>query len=320
MVVERSKFRPRAPASTTAAWTTHPERGSMMTMRAMSFISLRLGRRVARIAVYGIAAYFFLFAPTMRGHMRHYLRRALRREPTASDRYRLIVSFASTVHDRLYLISGRFEEFEISSEGTEVVAKRFLRGEGAFLMGAHMGSFEVTRALGRRQPGLNICLAMYEDNARKLKSIIAAVNPRLALDIIPLGTINSMLQIQSRLDAGAFVGMLGDRTFGAERCVRLDFLGAPAYFPTSAMRVAAILRRPVIFMVGLYRGGNRYHIVFDELADFSQTTVADREAAVRVAIARYAAVLEHYCTTDPFNWFNFFDFWQAPSALVTSSS
>ena len=176
-------------------------------------------------------------------------------------------------------------------------------------MGAHMGSFEVARALGRHQPGLKVAMAMYENNARKINAMLSAVDPSLTLDIIPLGTMDSMLQIRARLDEGAFVGVLGDRTFGAERFELVEFLGAPACFPTSAMRAAAMLRRPVIFMTGLYRGGNRYHVVFEELVDFSTTTAVDRDEAVRLAIKRYASALERHCRADPYNWFNFFDFW-----------
>ena len=312
MVTEHAKARASVEARARPEWVARRERGTMTMLRVMTFISLRLGRPAGRVVLYGIAAYFFLFAPTARGHMRAYLRRALGREPGALDRYRLILSFAATIHDRLYLITARDDLFDISLEGAEVVGSRFARGEGAFLMGAHMGSFEVTRALGRRQPGLQVAMAMYEDNARKINSMMAAVSPDLALDIIPLGTTGSMLELRARLDGGAFVGMLGDRTFGAERYERVPFLGAQASFPTSAMRAAAILQRPVIFMVGLYRGGNCYHVVFEELADFAATSVLERDHAVRVAIERYAAVLERHCRSDPYNWFNFYDFWREP--------
>jgi predicted LPLAT superfamily acyltransferase len=95
----------------------------------------------------------------------------------------------------------------------------------------------------------------------------------------------------------------------------VSFLGAPAYLPVGPMRVAAVLRRPVFFMLGLYRGGNRYHVVFAPLADFSTTPAAEREAAVRAAINRYAALLEKHCRSDPYNWFNFFDFWRTADGL-----
>jgi predicted LPLAT superfamily acyltransferase len=88
-------------------WTRYRERGTATMLRVMTFISLRLGRPAGRVVLYGIAAYFFLFAPTARRHMRAYLRRALGREPGPRDRFRLILSFAATIHDRLYLISER---------------------------------------------------------------------------------------------------------------------------------------------------------------------------------------------------------------------
>jgi predicted LPLAT superfamily acyltransferase len=320
MTAEEARTRAAAAARARPEWVACRERGTMTMLRLMAVISLRLGRPAGRIVLYVIAAYFFLFAPTARRHMRSYLRRALGREPSPLDRYRLILSFAATIHDRLYLISERYDLLDISLENVEVVASRFERGEGAFLMGAHMGSFEVTRALGRRQPGLKVAMAMYEDNARKINAMLSAVNPLLALDIIPLGTMDSMLQIRARLDEGAFVGVLGDRAFGVERFERVDFLGAPASFPTSAMRAAAMLRRPVIFMAGLYRGGNRYHILFEELVDFSTTTAADRDEAVRVAIKRYAAALERHCRSNPYNWFNFFDFWQEGAAPAAGAA
>jgi predicted LPLAT superfamily acyltransferase len=35
------------------------------------------------------------------------------------------------------------------------------------------------------------------------------------------------------------------------------------------MRLVAALRRPVIFMAALYRGGNRCHAIFSQIADFA---------------------------------------------------
>jgi predicted LPLAT superfamily acyltransferase len=81
------------------------------------------------------------------------------------------------------------------------------------------------------------------------------------------------------------------------------------------MRAAAILRCPVFFMAGLYRGKNNYHVVFEPIADFSATPAAARHVAVRSAIERYAAVLDQYCRSDPYNWFNFFDFWRTPRGV-----
>jgi predicted LPLAT superfamily acyltransferase len=298
------------PGKSAAEWVTHRERGSMTLLRIMTFLSLRLGRRGSRPFLHLIAAYFFTFAPTARRHDRAYLRKVLGREPKAADRYRHVLAFATTIHDRVYLLQERFDLFDITIEGEAVVQQALDAGQGAFLMGSHVGSFEIIRAIGRRQPGLRVAMAMYEDNARQINAMLAAINPNAAAEIIALGHIDAMLKIQDYLDRGTFVGVLGDRTLGNEASVRVNFLGQPARFPVGAMRAAAIMRRPVIFMIGVFRGGNRYHTAFESLADFSTVDPRQREAAVQAAIERYAAVLEKHIRSDPYNWFNFFDFWR----------
>jgi predicted LPLAT superfamily acyltransferase len=156
-------------------------------------------------------------------------------------------------------------------------------------------------------------MAMYAENARQLNTILLAIDPTLADDIVPLGHIDSMLVLRSRLDAGAMVGVLADRTLGNDPMIDVDFLGSPAPFPTGPMRMAAALRRKVIFMTGLYRGGNRYEIFFEPLADFSRTEETGpgaRAPLVEAAVRRYAGRLEHYCRLAPENWFNFHRFWR----------
>jgi predicted LPLAT superfamily acyltransferase len=286
-----------------AEWVRHRERGSLWLLKIMAFLSLRLGRTFSRVILYGIAAYFFLFGPSARRHSLCYLRRALGRAPTARDRFLQILSFATTIHDRVYLMNEQFEKFNISTEGEAAV----------LALGSHMGSFAVMHSLSRRQTSLRVSMAMYEDNARKISGILAAINPKEVPDIISLGQIDAMLRIAERLERGGCVGVLADRTLGDEPSVAVTFLGERAYLPSGPMRAAAILRCPVFFMAGLYRGKNNYHVVFERVADFSATSVGSRHLAVRAAIERYAAVLEHHCRSDPYNWFNFFDFWRRPA-------
>jgi predicted LPLAT superfamily acyltransferase len=298
------------PRTSGAPWLGKPERGSLLLARIMTFLSLRLGRGVARRLLYLIAGYYFLCAPGARRHSRQYLRRALAHEPTAGDCFRHLYTFALALLDRMYLLNGRCGLLSITTEGTGAVHTVQQRGSGAFLLGAHLGSFEVISAIGRQRTGLRVAMAMYESNASRYADIFRNADPGSAPEIIGLGQMEAMLRIRDSLDGGTFVGMLADRTIGEAPAQVVSFLGAPALFPSGPMRAAAALRRPVFFMTGLCRGGNRYHAVFDEIADFSQPAPGGREAAVREAIARYVALLELYCRSDPYNWFNFYDFWQ----------
>ena len=292
-----------------ARWAREPERGSVWLMRLMTRLSLLIGRRCGRAVLYVIAGYFFFFAPRARRASKAYLQRVLGRHPRARDRFRQVMSFASTIHDRVYLLNDRFDLFDIAVEGEDLMRERMQAGNGTFLVGAHLGSFEVTRALGRRQPGLRVAMVAYEGNAQKINALMAAINPGLAAETVTLGSLEAMLKVRGLLDEGVFVGMLGDRTPGGEPTQVVQFLGAPARFPIGPMRVAALLGAEAILMLGIYLGGNRYRVAFETLADFGGVGRTERESAVEAAVIRYARRLEEYCREYPYNWFNFYDFW-----------
>jgi predicted LPLAT superfamily acyltransferase len=297
-------------------WKRRPERSSMFWLRIMTWISLTLGRSASRIVLYGIAAYFLAFAPKARSISYRYLQRVLKLQSPAAvgwrHLFRHFLSFASAIHDRVYLVNDRFELFDIRVHNNQLIDNMLASGKGVFLVGAHLGSFEVLRAIGRKQPGLRVAMVMYEENARKINAALSAINPKAQQDIIALGHIDSMIQVHELLAKGTVVGMLGDRSLGGDETHAFDFLGGQAELPLGPFRMAAIMRCPVLFMTGLYLGGNRYDIHFESLADFSALAPRGRTLAVHSAMARYAALMEQYCYSAPYNWFNFFDFWQAP--------
>ena len=299
-------------------WSRRQERGSITLLRVMTWISLALGRPVGRVVLRGIAAYFMLFAPAARHASRAYMGRALGRDANWIDGYRHVFTFASTIHDRIYLLNGRFDLFDIRLHGEAQLEAAMARGRGAILLGAHLGSFEVVRALGRRHPDMEVAITMYEENAHKLNDVLQSINPAMRQDVIALGRFDTMLRVRDYLDRGYMIGMLADRTLSqraTDPVQQCDFLGAPTGFPTGPLRMAAMLRRPVFFITGLYRGGNRYDVHFVPLADFSQTARGQREAAVQSALDGYVRLLEKFSRKAPYNWFNFYDFWHAGPPL-----
>jgi predicted LPLAT superfamily acyltransferase len=292
-----------------AEWTQRSERGNLKLLRFMAWASLTFGRGASRVLLRGIAAYFLAFGGPARRAARGFLARSLGRRPTVAEQYRLFFSFAATLHDRLYFLGNRFELFSIEVKGAEL----FASGGGALLMGAHLGSFEALRACGRYLGQRRVAMAMYEDNARRVSSVLHAIDPSARDDIVALGHPQSMLELARRLEEGALVGVLADRTLGDEPAVLIPFLDAAAPFPTGPMRMAAALRQRVIFMAALYRGGNRYEIRFEAIADFTELeglTRGERELREHEAVAAYARTLERYAREAPYNWFNFHDFWK----------
>lgn len=303
-----------SPGAHTPQWTRQRERSQLWVLRLMRWIALTAGRRAARWLLHPITAYFLLTGGAARRESRRFLGLALRRPAGLADVYRHLHAFASTVLDRVYLLQGQHELFDIRISGTQTLDSVLDRGGGALLVGAHMGSFEALRTLGDRR-GLRVAMVMYEENARLINATLEAIAPRGHLHTITLGRLDAMLSLRHWLDQGGVAGLLADRRLpgppGRSHTIVLPFLGRPAAFSDGPFRLAALLKRPLVFMVGLYRGGNRYELRFEPLHDFS-TPLAPGETQderIRRAITAYVATLEALCLDAPHNWFNFFDFW-----------
>ena len=292
----------------TQAWLDQRERGSIFAIRLLVGIARMLGRRVARVVLIPVCLYFLMFSLKPRAASRKYLCRVLGRPPTFREQFRHYFSFAAVALDRVFLLTDQTELFRSSVHGEEYLTDLVARGQGCLLLGAHLGSFEILRALGASNH-VNVGLLMYEENARMLNSVTKAINPALADSIISLGQFDSMLKVQERLQHRDWIGMLGDRALDTESQLKAPFLGEEASFSTAPFRLALMLKRPVILMLGLYRGGNRYDLYFEKLFDPEGVDRASRERAIADAVLAYAARLEHYCREAPFNWFNFYDFW-----------
>ena len=291
----------------TADWSTRRETGSMPLLRFAVWLARTLGRPLSRLLLVPISVGFAICRAEARSASKAYLKRALGRPPRAADVLRHFFTFGTTVLDRVYLLNDEARHFEITIHGESVVTDILAQGGGCLLLGAHHGSFEVLRLVGRHQPKLHVSLAMYEATGRKIGAALNAINPQLAPRIIGLGTPGAMLEIRDCLEQGGFVGMLADRTLPGDTATTVNFLGAPAAFPTGPARLAALLRPQVVLMVGLFRGGNRYEIHFERLSA-APGGKPEPEDTSRL-IAQYVARLEHYCRAAPYNWFNFFDFW-----------
>jgi predicted LPLAT superfamily acyltransferase len=306
-----------------AEWATQRERSNRFTLRLMAWIAVHLGRPVARLLLHPITWYFLLFSPGPKRQTRRYLRRALGREPGWGDHYRQVHGFASVVLDRIYLARGGLDRFDVQVHGGDLVHALLAEGRGAFMIGAHIGSFEALHAVGKGQQ-LPVAMVMFPDNARLIQGVLQAVAPALQLELIAIGRPGSTLKIRDWLDRGGLVGVLGDRlppagsggAGGRSDNVTLPFLGAPAVFNDGPLRLALLLKRKVMFMVGLYRGGDRYDVRFELLADFTRPDAdpARREQQIGEALQAYVARLEALCRESPYNWFNFHDFWNEDAA------
>lgn len=297
----------------TAHWQKQEEKGNRFFMRLLVSIALLFGRKTARLILPFIVAYFFLAAKSVRMHSLKYLNKVLHRQPTWRDCYRHLFTFAQVSVDRIFFLSGRFSDFDLHIHGEQIFAER--QNTGGVLAVSHVGSFDVMRALAARNLGDRVKVYPVLDvqhNSMSM-SFLQALDPDLASRVIDarIPGPELVLKLQEVIANGGYVGLMADRQFGSNRTLPIHFLGEIANFPLTTWEVAALLNAPVISCFGLFSSPNRYDIFFKPLEQsYIGASRKERPRLVEIALNDYVQQLQTHVQMYPYNWFNFYDFWQ----------
>jgi predicted LPLAT superfamily acyltransferase len=293
------------------AWYAATERGNPAAIWFLAWLTVTLGRRATRWLLHPICWYFLATSAQLRRASTAYLARALGREPGIRDVMRHLHAFATTLHDRVFLARGICEPFDIKAQGIDALEEVIDAGRGCILLGSHLGSFEVLRAVGRVSGKHTVNRVMHEPTAAKTSHVFARLAPELQDRIIGPGRPDAMLKVKECLERGEVVGILGDRPLGTSKTLERGFLGAPALFPIGPLLLAGALGVPVVLFFGLYLGGARYEVKFEKLTDGIVVPHDHRMEMAARWLDRYVERLEHHVRCAPYNWFNFYDFWTA---------
>lgn len=299
------------------AWKQRPEGGGWFALWLIRNIGRYGGRGIARLLLVPITLYFLVRRGPERAASRAWLGRALGRPATLWDAAKHVHTFAATILDRVFLLGdGRIDlarRFDVTVRGLDELHAHLDQGRGMLLYGSHLGSFEVLRVLARQRPEYTIRVVLDKAHNAALTQLLDALSPEVAATVIDGGQDGPalMLAIQNAIAEGALVALLIDRAHPGGQTEMAPFFGHDAPFPTAPWLIAAALKAPVTLGFGLYRGGNRYDLIFENFSDDIVIPRAQRAQAIPALIRRYAERLEHVARDAPYNWFNFYDFWAA---------
>ena len=290
-------------------WAQLPERGTPAMLRLIDWIAVNIGRAAARLLLYPITLYFLIGAYAVRRTSYDYLRRARGRPVRWWHVFRHFHCFGATILDRVYLLRGEFQRFDVRLHHKEILHRQVESGKGCILLGSHLGSFEVLRTLGVTQQDFPLKVIMDIIHNQNITRFLDSLNPAIANTVIVSDRPDFLLRVKESLDGGFLIGVLGDRASSDGKTTQCNFLGAPATFPAGPILLAAIMHCPVVLFFGIYRGGNHYEIYFERLAEEVILNPDRRAEDVQHWMQRYVDRLEYYTRLAPYNWFNFYPFW-----------
>jgi len=309
--------------SSSSHWSSVAERGTYWGLCILAFLYRIFGRYGCMAALLPIGLYFNLTGSEARRASREFLRRAYRAKgvdynPGWPATFRHSWGFALRTVDTFAAWLGGIGPSALvaaDKRGPDTVARS---GQGILLLVSHLGNIEISRALLDDAQRSKIKVLVHTVHAENFARVLQRFRPGAMADTIQVGDIHPgvMTTLREAIERGDWVAIAGDRTpvRGDDRVSMAPFLGSEAPFPQGPYVLAHLLECPVYLMFCIRQEGV-YRLYFELFADRINLPRRDRQAAIRYWAERYAKRLESFCLIDPFQWYNFFDFWQAPRSL-----
>jgi predicted LPLAT superfamily acyltransferase len=300
-------------------WSSEAERGAWFWLRFVVWVVRALGSGPLRLMLGPAALYYCLFDPAARNASQDYLRRVDRARggpgtTTLWMTFRHLYVFADSLLDRMILWSGGGDRFEVALHGREHMERFVEERKGAFLLGAHLGSFDMLRVIAQ-EADIPVNVVMYVDNAQRINDAFNVLDPNSGIRVISLdpNSAHTAFEIRQCIARGEFVAVLADRVRpgGRNRVSEARFLGGAASFPQGPFLLPLMLGQPAILTIALKKGRRHYDVHLETISTGAPVPRRERAKELEERVQRYASRLEHYCKLEPLQWYNFYDFWGA---------
>ncbi len=302
-------------------WSGLQERGASWGLNAMIWIYKRLGPRIFKWLLSPVIGYFFLVAGTPRRESQKYLKKVhaagsvhpgMAKSPTLISTFYHFRTFGEAAFDRIASWFGDIKRADIDFDNDREFIALAQSGTGGVIIGSHLGNIELCRALADDIDTVKMNILVFTEHAVKFNAMLEKINSRVNHRLIHVSRIgpDTAIMLKEKIDQGELIVILGDRTAvnSKGRLNYINFLGEDAPFSQGPFILTSLLECPVYLLFCL-KEGQRYRVYFEHFADNIKLNRKSQQQDLHKVIGRFAERLEYYCLKEPFQWFNFFDFW-----------
>ncbi|MFY2564328.1 acyltransferase [Corallococcus terminator] len=303
-------------------WAEMGESTFVLGIWLLFWVHRLLGRWPFRLCLYPVVFVHWLARPVVRQASLQYLTRleqatgALGRKPGRGDSLRHMVAFAETMLDKLLAVSGRYRFEQVHTEGREQFYEVVKSKKGGIIVTAHMGCLELCRAMAEKRGEVKLHILVHTRHAEQFNRMLKRLNPDSEFELVEVTDMGpgTAVALEKYVAAGEFVVIAGDRVpVTASQTVDVDFLGHPAAFPVGPYVLASLFKCP-LYLLGCIHENGGYTIHFERLAERVELPRGKRAAALTGHAQHYAERVTALLKRSPFDWFNFFPFWDQANA------
>ena len=302
--------------------------GSMWHFRFMLWMVCHLPLFMVEIITAVVCFFFWLGAKPVRVRSKVYLEHVFKANGKRVDllgTYKHIYSFALSMMEKLLGWKGaiKLNQIETRNDDLHSLMDGFENGQGAFAICSHLGNMEMLRSLTgygeyMTKRKFEVFPVLDFSVTSKFNSLLRELNPELMDHVVDANRIdvNTAVWMKEQIHNGNFVVIAGDRTSAnsRNRVIETTFLGETANFPEGAFSLAGILDAPVYFIFAIRKHDFNIRSAYEMHVVRAKTSLGcsrkERPERLKKLLQEYTELLERLCKEHPYQWYNFYNFWE----------
>lgn len=302
-------------------WARQNERGNGLVLNLTRWLVQYCPLWLLRPVVLVVVVYYYVTSPRARQNVKHYQHNMqttfadLQGDLSAKTSvFKQFYAFAMAIVDRFSVWQGKivYEDLVIHDPDNlyQDMDEPEAHAIGQVFICSHLGNVEVCRALVQKHPNFVLNVLIHSGHAVKFNQALAKAGAsRIRLIQVTELTPDIMMQLNERVQRGEWLAIAADRVpVRGEKTVVADFLGQLANWPQGPWLLVGLLKAPVNILFCL-KTNKQYHLYLSRFAQRIAWQRQQREQVMAEYVSAYAAILAKYCHKAPWQWFNFYPFW-----------
>ena len=299
-------------------WAAQQERGTLFFLTLTRWLVKYCPLWLIRFVTFWVVGYFYLTSRKVRGYIAEYQRNLQATFPQVRLKkgaiFRQFLAFGEAITDRFAVWQQQIHYDDlIHDDPDDVYGAIDGGGRGQILVCSHLGNIEICRALSNsgHHPNFKLNALVHSKHAEALNQALeqagAAAMPIIQVEQLDVA---KMLELSECIERGEWIAIAADRIpVRGDKTQAVNFLGKSAEFPEGAWFLASLLKTKIntIFCV---KEQGRYRFKLRHFSDGINGRGTQRQQNIQQAMQDYADLLARECAENPYQWFNFYDFWQ----------
>jgi len=287
-------------------------RGGLAGYQFFIFLLKYPGLRFSYLFLRFVVLYFVLFVPKARNPIFFYFRRILNYSYLKSIRYvfKNFYKLGQVLLDKVALLAGFSKKFTFDFEG-ENYLHEMAANEGGFLIGAHVGNWEIAGQLLSRID-TKVHIVMVEAEHERIKALLDDVMTEKSMNIISIKEdLSHLFEIKDALEKNELVAIHGDRFVEGSKTMKGTLLGKEALFPYGPFYLPMKYNKPVSFVSAIKETDTHYHFYATKPKVYRGfRNKSENEIQLKSILKDYTTEVERVLKIAPEQWFNYYYFWE----------